>query len=1112
MTSNSPDTPQIITVKSSAGAGKTYNLALRYLQLLVADTLTGAPTRNHISNIVAITFTNKAAAEMRARIIDWMKRIILDIPFENSARKPIEEIMGETRVSGQQARQESGEPGADSASKRAAIRRTVSENFEAMLCNFYDFKVSTIDSFVNLILKASAFKLDLPPDFEISTESRLYSDFVLQECLQRIFEDGRIREKFDRFLRNYIEVEGENSAWIPKAFLRDIINNFWKEEAKEDRECVRPEDPIDIEGLRELTGTRTRALIHYLETTPGIRPNQNFLKALKQLSAARGFEFKGSSYFKRERLGACLNKGSDAPDEKHDALWLTIRRSLSKLVEAYAASKFSSYVEIYDLFKGELRAEITQQKRIVLIEQLNKLLRQVVEREYFVPEIYYALAERYSHFLIDEFQDTNHLQWQNIETLAEEALSRGGTLFLVGDKKQAIYHWRGGKSELVDEISSRYQAYRVDAQRLGVNYRSGENIVCFNNELFDAEHVTALVDTMLKECAPEDTLKIVETYRGSSQQHVDSRAGAGYVRIERIVRQDREGEPQEEAFTKDEQNELIKDRFAALVAEIRAKNVFQDRDIAVLVRRREEAEFIVRVLLEMGVAVDSDFTVNVKNNPLIKEMINLLQFINAPDDDMSFAAFITGQIFARETPIQEQEIVDWIAKNRIGDEGLPLYRLFQKDYPHLWERFFERLFKTTGYLPLYESVVLFVKQWSIADHFPEDFAYFLHVCELIKERESMGENNLTGFLQFWNEGSENALEIGQEREAPFLLKTVGGLNAVKVLTVHKAKGLQFPVVILPYLKLNTFGASDSRDKNKFFVPEGEHLKLLYIKKDFTEYSERLETIYWQRAADYLLDELNNVYVACTRPERELYAFLIDSQRQRNYLIDYLFHLEPLKQFCTGDVMEIGARETVTRYGLPVESLKIEGEEAGESQKGPILDDFGHDIKWMERIRAKFEAPQDVSRNQMLAKRRGDVIHHILSLIEVMPDDQAPVIEAAIRIAIAKFGFEPQRKQIQEAIERFFQNPQFRRFFAAEEDVIVYREKEIIASGGEAYKVDRILIRGDNMDIVDFKTGGPRAEEHREQISNYGCLLQKIHPEKQIRKHLLYIEENRVESL
>ena len=485
-------------------------------------------------------------------------------------------------------------------------------------------------------------------------------------------------------------------------------------------------------------------------------------------------------------------------------------------------------------------------------------------------------------------------------------MSRGGTLFLVGDKKQAIYRWRGGKAELVDNISSTYPAYATYPVCLDINYRSGEHVVTFNNAVFDPANISNLLHSVAGGEAPKDWARIAETYRGSNQQCLEQKTGEGYVYVEKLLLETNNGE-MEQKFSKEEKEELTSDKVELLVKEIRGRQVYRDRDIAVLVRRREEAELIVKRLLEAGISVDSEFTVNVKNNPLIKEIIGFLQFLSAPRDDGVLAGFLAGTIFADITGTERKEIVRWITGQRLNPAREPLYRAFQASHGLLWDRFFADFFKGVGYLPLYELFVLILKRWHILDRFPEDAPYFLHICEMIKKREGMGSNNLTGFLDFWGGGVEDAFGDGGKDEAPFLLKTTEGANAVRVLTIHKAKGLQFPVVILPFLKLADFGASDRRDKGKFFVSGDEGLRLLHIKKSYTDFSANLKAVYLENEMEYLIDEINNMYVACTRAEKELYILLTDSRRQKNYLIDFLYNIGTLQGYVTDNVMDIGLK-------------------------------------------------------------------------------------------------------------------------------------------------------------------------------------------------------------
>ena len=1077
--------PHIVTVKSSAGAGKTYNLALRYLKLLcLSGGADRPPVKSRICNIVAITFTNKAASEMRSRIIDWMKRIILDIPFRGSEESPVDRI----------------EAGL-SPEERERLIRVVEADFENLIRNFYDFKVSTIDSFVNLTLKASAFKLGLPPDFDISTESGRYVDAVLEECLQEILEDGEVKDVFDAFIRTYLEMEGADAAWIPKKFLSDTVYRFWKEEAKENKEFLPGSGPARIGEVRKEIVKIAVKLHAILAETEGMKPSKVFMGALTNLTLLEGTGFKGSAFFKRETLAQSMNKGSAPPELSWEQDWQRIRALIALFVEALSESKFSSYLRVYRLFKDRLKTEVTYRMRLILIEELNRLLQDVIAKEAFIPEIYYALAERYTHFLIDEFQDTNHLQWKNIGVLADEALSRGGTLFLVGDKKQAIYRWRGGKAELVDEISTLYPAYTTYHIPLDTNYRSGEHVIAFNNTIFDGENLVRLLESLAGKGAANGWDRILDTYQGSGQLCLPERKGNGYVRVERMVRENGEGE-MEETFLKDERDRIVSDRVEALVKELREVRGYRDRDVAILVRRKQEAELVVKKLLEAGIGVDSEFTVNVRNNPLMAEIIGFLRFLSSPHDDSTLAGFLTGAIFSRTTGRGRDKIMEWLEDERLAPGREPLYRAFQRAYESLWEGYFADLYKGAGYLPLYELFLLAVKRWKVLDHFPEEAPYFLHVCEMIKNREGEGDNNLTGFLAYWaGDGSAGA---GEDRdEAPFLLKSAEGSDGVRVLTIHKAKGLQFPVVILPFLKLAEFGAADRRDKGKFFAEEEDGLTLLHIRKEYTEYSERLKRVYLENEADYLVDEINNTYVACTRAEEELYILLTDSGRQKNHLVDYLFGIAALLPCIKDNVLEMGERRDSREPALPVKEERLPV--PWERETG--------DLRWMEKVRGKFEPPENCSRDQVYAKKKGDLIHYILSLITFLPEEyDQEAVAGPVRLGLRRFGLMEREEEIMAALVRFFDHPPFRRFFLASEGAVVYTEKELVNARGDAFKADRIVIRGDHVEVVDFKTGETRKAEHRDQIRNYGRLLESIHEGMRVDCHILYMDERKVESL
>ncbi len=1054
---------------------------------------------------------------MRSRIIDWMKRIILDLPFNNTSRKPIDEIMESIRG------QESGrdikplEPLNPRTLEilESSIRETIMHNFEDLLENFYDFNVSTIDSFVNLTLKASAFKLNLPPDFDISTDSYTHIDFVLQECLQNILEDDEVRGKFDRFLKYYIELEGENISWIPKDSIRNIISSLWTEEVKENSCFTNKINFAFMQSIQTKIQDSITELKSYLCSTAGIKVHSGLLNALERFSVSSKYGFKISAFMKKPTLKESLNKNSAPVTPEYEKLWRDIKNHISLFLEVLSESRYASYIEIYELFKQILQEEITLRKQVILIEQLNALLQKIINDKHFIPEIYYALAERYSHFLIDEFQDTNHLQWNNIDLLAEEALSRGGTLFLVGDKKQAIYRWRGGKSELVDEISSRYFNYPVYELMLKNNYRSGEYIVNFNNIIFSPNNLRTIINSIVENDPEGLADKILSTYEMSAQKVSNRLADKGYVHIERLIQENDEGEAKE-TFLKEEKNELIKKKIKRLMEDLNETKRFEYKDIAILVRRKEEVQLIANVLLEMGISVESDLTVNIKNNSLIQEMISFLTFINSVDDNLSLAGFLTGKIFLENTGMGSDEIMSWISNERISSPSRYLYLAFQDNFPKIWNTYFDYFFRNSGYLPLYDFVVIFLKKWRVLNNFPEDAAYFFHVCEMIKEREILQQNNITNFLEFLRENQKN--------EEPFLINTANQTNAIKVMTIHKAKGLQFQVVILPFLKLTTYGSSDSKDKTKYFVRKNSGIKLLYINKYSAEFSEKLKATYSKSEAEYILDEINNIYVGCTRAEKELYIFLTEAKRQKNHLIKYLFGLHELNKYTNENIIEMGRKmaesfEHVTDANLKpqikqglIMQKRADDETDKINEENQLFDDLGKDNRWMEFIRAKIDGPGGISPQNIFAKKKGDVIHYILSLITKLPEDWTTFIDKHINTGAAKYGLDSYKPIINETLINAFNNAEIKRFFQPEDSDVVYTEREIVDTIGTTYKIDRIVLTCNHIDIIDFKTGESHSGEHSEQLLSYGRIVQSMYPGKDIKRYLIYIDTCEVKTV
>lgn len=1083
--------PQIIAVRSSAGSGKTYRLARHYLKVLLASALYDAPLQTRMGNIVAITFTNKAAQEMRTRIIDWMKRIILDVPFENSTGKPLDEIMEDIlQFPGGSKGSDAADPAGGARKVRDYLIEAMDRRFSELLSDFGHFNVGTIDSFVNLTLKASAMQLNLPPDFDVTTETQELIDAALDEVLRKTGEDPRVRAVFDRFLESYIDLEGDQADWVPKGSLASMITSLWKEEARENKDFfVPPESAYSAHraARAEIAGT-ARRLLDSFSGQSDLRPHASVVKAIEKSLIE---PLASSAYFHRS-LEGCMTQKSCTPCDGDIALWEALIAGRRAYARILSISKCLPYLDVFALFKNIFTSEVLSRRRVIPIEELNRLLIAIMDRSDLVPEICYTLSEQYLHFLIDEFQDTSYLQWKNIEVLADEALGRGGSLFLVGDKKQAIYRWRGGRADLVDTVEEQYRSYVPQPLELDTNYRSGEHIVAFNNAVFRDENLAVLARAALKEYEEDDIQKVIGPYRASKQKFLETKRGAGYVSIEHLESKDiEEGSP--EALTKEEAGAVVEERVRQIIGDIRSRGAFSEKDIAFLVRTREEARTIVEVLLSMDVSVESEFTVSVRNNPLVREIISLLKFIDRPDDDLSFASFITGRIFTLKNGTDRSAMVAWLTAKRVSGLPRPFYLDFRADHADLYDSGFRRFVDRSGYLPLYDLLVELIRHWEVLARFPDDVPYVLHFMEVVKDLEQQGVSTIKGLTDRISGGP-----LDREDDNIWLLNSPESLNAIKVLTIHKAKGLQFPVVILPFISLSSFGSLGGPDRQRFFESGSDGLTMRYLRKDYIEASPELTAIYRSKEREYLEDELNNLYVAMTRAEQELYILLTGRKGKKNHLREYLFAIPEFEAFTSGSRIVLGAKNSPSQANIP------------PAVPGAALSfaDLTGGSKWALGIKTASSIAHGYGERSLQARKLGDTVHRALSLFDSLPADDS-FITSMCRTAAAIEHATEIADHIAASLKKFFGNPAFRRFFETGPGVTAYNEKEIVDGRGNSFKLDRLIVRPDVIEIVDYKTGGTHLPQHAEQVTRYAGLVSALYPDKEVRKYILYIENGEV---
>lgn len=1012
--------PHILVITASAGSGKTFKLSERYINFILSPSINISPR-----NILAITFTNKAAVEMKNRIISKLKEIALG----NSKQKEL-----------------------------------ARKKLDDLLNKYSDLKIQTIDSFLTSVTTVSALELGLPPNFEIILDSSSVINLVFDELLSQVYptSQGQDKEITRLFLDLLVELMHMNPelGWdIKQVVLRNIIS-LRNLEIIKGQKIKRIFSPDDLENKRK---SLVNSLTKFLEMSKddGLNFKINFINAVNKFLKDKSYPLWKSEMFKKTQVDE-ICKNNSTLTTASQKMWQEIKEDMSSLAEINSHCLFAPFTNIVSFFDEGINS-FKKRQQIIFIEDLNVQLKTLLCRDGIVPEIYFHLGDRIVHFFIDEFQDTSRLHWNNLFPLIEEALSKAGSLFYVGDKKQAIYGFRGGESALFDEAKKQFTSIReedIKEEFSEANYRSRKNIVSFVNQTFSRKNLTIWIESCNKGKNIPDLSLILETYAHSSQKTSQKEdQDEGLVRVE-IISPDK---PQKKEYL----DLLIEERLMGLINDDILKR-FSPGDIAILVRTNIEASWVTTVLSSAGIPVSSEKTLDISSNNLIQEVVSFLSFLDSPMDNFSFACFVSGEIFHKRSLLSQEVVLSFLLQNRKAKK--PLYAIFRNQFPDIWQNHIQEYFHGVGFLPLYDLVSRIFKKYEVLSNFPEDEGFLYQLLEVLKQCETKGKNSSKAFLTLWKNSKE-------ERDS-FQVVLPEYANAVKVYTIHKAKGLGFPIVIIPFAYLNNKPITEVYEK------DGYDITAYRINQDLCSLSPKLKQLYQEKFTSYLIDELNAFYVAITRAKDELYIFLPNYEHPGQKLRPPIFLKESV--FTMGSLME----------KLPRYSQK------GENHTHPSLIN-----DWQDKLfRPLVEKDDLVNTARKEAKERGTFIHNFLANIYKLSPQWKNELEAVL------VSLNEEQKEIALLIKHLFDNEDIRRWFVLPEETKVYCEKEIIDDQGLRYRVDRVLIFPEEVVVIEFKSGEARSEEHHEQIKNYIELLNKIYPDKKIEGYLVYIDEATVEKV
>jgi len=818
--------PQIRFLKTSAGAGKTYQLTIRFLSLLKGM----RPSPEALRGIVAITFTNRAAAEMKERIILALKQIAL-------GQGPGKRLARETGLQAQQA----------------------SSWLDVILAHFGDFHVRTIDSLVYALMRALSLEMGLRPDLEVVFEQ----ETVLDRCFDSLLSSARWGDASDRLyqffselLETYLEIEEAGGMVVEKGIRRRLHELYERADGslepgpKPDLRAAEAKLRLSAEKLR--SGITEYGFEDFLHK--GIFKPQYLQDPLAHV---------GRGFFEKASVEEALTKRARGIAEPTiswaDGLYQEVKSTREDYLQLLAAARVHAYMRILEELRREVRGLSQREGLIIGVEWLHLVKEFLREGEEAAPYALLKLGSKVNHFLIDEFQDTSRPQWEALFFLLEETLSKGGSLFYAGDVKQAIYGWRGGDSRLFGEVAEvHFPSVPPEGRRgktLIVNYRSLVKIVDFNNELYrllgDRRFVEVIAEMILGQKAQEESREYLSQLIVRNFADVEQEAAPH-------LRDGERGEVQICSFLApaEQLRQQVRER---LIGQMKGVWERRNEGIAVLVRRNRDAEDITAWLMAEGIPVVTENSLRLRSSDLIKGLVAFLRFLDYPLDDLSFWGSAASRLFKGLSGLSGEDLEAFLSEGRWQP---PLYKAFEGRFPTVSKEYMRPLLARVGFVTPYDLAREVIERFQLVERFSEDGVFIYRFLELMFHMEARGQRSLSHFLRFWEEGGMEE-KIGLPDE----------ISAVRILTIHKAKGLEFPVVFIPFTNWRLERPRLARLDDGSFVS---------LKRPLPHALEREAVSMMITDA---LEALNLLYVATTRAEEELYLYVTCLPRPRGEGVD-----------------------------------------------------------------------------------------------------------------------------------------------------------------------------------------------------------------------------------
>ena len=1004
---------------ASAGTGKTFSLVRDYLSLLL-----NSKNYELYKNILAITFTNKAVNEMKGRIVKYL------INYSNSVDPDqimLKEISKKTGLS----------------KKKIFLKSSIT--LKNLLKNYSSFEISTIDKLTQKIVRNFTYELGIDSKYEVEVDQNEIINKAIDNLISKIELNNDISKNIINFS---FEKTLNDKSWDITSDLQEIAQLIFDENNFSELDSLKDYNLKDFEKWKKelklkIIDCNSNAKQIGNKVLNIIEKEEICIDSLKKIISRHftkislgDFNNLYKNQIEKNLIEGTLHLSTVSEKEK-----TSIEKIRGVLFENYRKCKEiifkkKKFENIFNNISplsiiSEIKKEIEllkQEENFLLISEFNKLVNDEIKNQP-APFIYEKIGTKFNHFFIDEFQDTSKMQWENLRPLIENSLSyEHSTLTLAGDPKQSIYSWRGGDVQEFMNLIGDESPFFCDKNiiNLNNNYRSSKEIVNFNNSLF--KHISEIY---------ADNKKLIEIFNFPKQNHIDDEEG--YLNFNFY-----------EKNNKTDIDQFYNHQTLSNIDDLIQRG-YSFRDICIIVRKKKEGVKIGNYLTENKIPIISSEVLNLSSSPDIDLILHLIRFHieQSNFNKINLCKSLYELNFINQ--LKEDFLIDILDKD------------FEDIKKHIAIDNFNLELKQLNRVSTYEALEYIIDEFKIMK---DGNAYIQFFLDFAHEYTRKFQTGLNEFVEYFEEKKEKLNIVNPQ-----------GVDAVEIITIHKSKGLEFPVVIYPYANINIHG--DLKPKTWINIEDENNINL---KKSLININQDLEKIDKELFSKYRrkleIDNINLLYVVLTRAQKELYV-ISDKNMDANgnekinfYSGIFISYLKKLNIWDNSkSCYDFGSRRLNKIKSKTFNNLIQKKITVNSRVKKNIIISSKNSDYWFKGLESAID--------------EGNLFHEIMAEINSRKDVSF-VLDRFYEMGDIDFSI---KKDLEKKILGIIDHPKLNQYY--QDDLISLNEREIIAKNGSIYIPDRLVfLKNNNVAIIDFKTG-VALKKYKKQLNKYENVLNEM---------------------